>query len=324
MTALAMIDLAGFRLGAPQRAGVLTMVPVFGPAYPGVLSPRDGVKLAQVDGYGTVILRNPGSDGVAIVPLHVGYVQDGAQNHALCRSAFLAAGQELRFEDACCVQESVGGYLGERDQWFFTLPLELRATALSLRGETNYTKLWPAIRTLNRSYRLPGRGHLESILARKRNVLTQFRSRLELAAGQLGALFFLGSRLVGAEIAPSPAFFADVWPALVCFAYGPAAMRREPSAELAAELAGGPFAATTLDELVALREAELRERAGEVRGWIDAANWAAPAVTEEDRYLHMRLCTVDGERFAGQVVLADERPVYASLFAKAESPKESV
>lgn len=312
MTALAMIDLAGFRLGVPQRAGVLTMVPVFGTAYPGVLSPREGVKLARVDGYGTVLLRNPGGDGVAIVPLHIGYVQDGAQNHALCRSAFLAAGQELRFTDACCVQESVGGYLGERDQWFFTLPLELRATALSLRGEANYSKLWSAISRLNRSYGLPGRGHLESILARKRNVLTQFRSRLERVAGQLGALFFLGSRLVGAEIAPTPAYFADVWPALVCFAYGPAAMRHEPVPVVDAE----PYAVSTLDELVALREAEAAERAAEVRGWIDAANWSAPTVAEEERYLHMRLCTVDGERVAGQVVLADDRPVYASLFAK--------
>jgi len=311
MTALAMIDLAGFRLGVPQRAGILTMVPVFGPAYPGVLSPRDGVKLARVDGYGTVILRNQGSDGVAIVPLHIGYVQDGAQNHALCRSAFLAAGQELRFADACCVQETVGGYLGERDQWFFTLPLELRPAALELRGQSDYSKLWPAIRTLNRDYRLPARGHLESILARKRGVLTQFRSRLELAAGQLGALFFLGSRLVGAEIAPSPAFFADLWPALVCFAYGPAAMRREPLPTEAE-----PFAVSTLDELVAARAAQAAERAGEVRGWIDAANWSAPSVVEEDRYLHMRLCTVDGEHVAGQVVLAEDRPVYASLFAK--------
>jgi hypothetical protein len=306
-----MIDLAGFQLGVPQRAGVLTMVPVFGPAYPGVLSPRDGVKLARVDGYGTVILRNPGSDGVAIVPLHIGYVQDGAQNHALCRSAFLAAGQELRFADACCVQETVGGYLGERDQWFFTLPLELRPAALELRGQSDYSKLWPAIRTLNHDYRLPARGHLESILARKRGVLTQFRSRLELAAGQLGALFFLGSRLVGAEIAPSPAFFADVWPALVCFAYGPAAMRREPVGDVPE-----PFAVSALDELVAARATQAAERADEVRGWIDAANWSAPSVVEEDRYLHMRLCTVDGERVAGQVVLADDRPVYASLFTK--------
>lgn len=297
------LDLAGFRLGGPQRAGVLTMVPVFGPAVEGILSPRAGVKLARVDGYGTVVLRNPGNDGVAIVPLHIGYVQDGAQNHALCRSAFLAAGQELRFEDACCVQESVGGYLGERDQWFFTLPLELRPTALALRGETNYSKLWSVIGALNHGYGLPARGHLESLLARKRGVLTQFRSRLELVAGQLGALFFLGSRLVGAEIAPSPAYFADVWPALVCFAYGPAAMRREPAPPTEAE----PYDVSTLDELVAARAPEpVRIEEG----------WAATSVTEEDRYLNLRLCTVDGERFAGQVVLGEERVVYASLFTK--------
>jgi hypothetical protein len=306
-----MIDLAGFRLGPPQRAGALTMVPVFGTPYPGVLAPSAGVKLARVDGYGTVILRNPGSDGVAIVPLHMGYVQDGAQNHALCRSAFLAAGQELRFTDACCVQETTGGFLAERDQWFFTLPLELRATALNLRGESNYTKLWPAIRTLNRAYNLPGRGHLESLIGRRRGVLTQFRSRLELAAEQLGALFLLGSRLVGLEIAPTPAYFADVWPALVCFAYGPPAMRYEPIPGPAE-----PYHVSTVDEIRAALDANRRAEAERVHELIDAADWTAPTVTEEERFLHMRLCTVDGERMAGQVVLTDERPVYASLFAK--------
>nr|BFE28318.1 hypothetical protein GCM10010200_005690 [Actinomadura rugatobispora] len=42
----------------------------------------------------------------------------------MCRSAFLATGQTLMFEDACFVQQSQGGSLAERDQWFFIL-LEL-------------------------------------------------------------------------------------------------------------------------------------------------------------------------------------------------------
>jgi hypothetical protein len=311
MTSLATIDLTAYRFGAPQRAGALTMVPVFGPPYPGILTPRDGVKLSKVDGYGTVVLRNPGSDGVAIVPLHIGYVQDGAQNHALCRSAFLVPGQELRFEDACCVQESVGGYLGERDQWFFTLPVEVRPAALELRGQSNYTKLWPAIRTLNRTHRLPARGHLETLLARKRPVLTQFRSRLELVADQIGALFFLGSTLAGMEIAPSPAYFADVWPALVCFAYGPAALRREESI-----VDTPPYEVSTVDGLVAARAAAQRAEVARVRGWLDATDWAKPDVVEEERYLDLRLSTVVGNRVAGQVVTDGARPVYASLFAR--------
>jgi hypothetical protein len=314
MTSLAMIDMAEYRLGAPQRAGALTMVPVFGPAYAGILAPREGIKLARVDGYGTVVLRNPCSDGVALVPLHLGYVQDGAQNHALCRSAFLAAGQELRFTDACCVQETVGGYLGERDQWFFTLPVELRPAALRLRGEVNYSKLWPAIRALNTAYGLRARGHLETLLAHKRGVLTQFRSRLELVGEQLGALFLLntrtGTRLIGVELAPTPAYFADVWPALVCFAYGPAAMRREPHS-----VDPEPYEVSTVDELVAARAVERRADVERVRGWLDAAGWGQPAVTEEERYLQLRLNTVDGERVAGQVVTDGGRAVYASLFA---------
>jgi hypothetical protein len=313
MTSLATIDLAGFRLGAPQRVDDLTMVPVFGPAYPGVLSPRDGVKLVRVDGYGTVVLRNPGSDGVAIVPLHVGYVQDGAQNHALCRSALLAPGQEVRFEDACCVQESTGGYLTERDQWFFTLPLELRARALELRGQGTYSKLWPTIHAFNRGHGLRSRGHLELMLAGKRGFLTQYRSRLELAPGQLGALFIMADRVVGLEVAPNPAYFADVWPALVCFTYGPAAMRSRPEV-----VAAEPYEASTVDELVAAREAQVRAELARVRGCVDAAgrDWADPDVTEEERYLDLRLSTVVGAGVTGQIVSDGTRPVYASLFVR--------
>jgi hypothetical protein len=315
MTSLATIDLTGFRLGMPQRVDDLTVVPVFGPAYPGVLSPRDGVKLVRVDGYGTVVLRNPGSDGVAIVPLHVGYVQDGAQNHALCRSAFLAPGQEVRFEDACCVQESTGGYLTERDQWFFTLPLELRARALELRGQGTYSKLWPTIQSFNRSHGLRSRGHLELMLAGNRAFLTQYRSRLELVPGQLGALFITSGRVVGLEVAPNPAYFADVWPALVCFTYGPTAMRSRLTAAVAP---AEPYEASTVDELVAAREAQAHADLVRVRGCVEAASrdWADPDVTEEERYLDLRLSTVVGAGVAGQIVSYGSRPVYASLFVR--------
>lgn len=196
------VDATGYRLGPPQRAGALTMVPVFGPSYPGVAPPRSGLKLSRVVTYGQVELTNPAASGVAIVPLHVGYIQDSAQNHALCRSAFIAAGQTLRFDDACCVQASQGGYLSERDQWFFILPVELRAAALRLRGTSQYSKLWDDIADFNARHGLPARGHLEQVLTRKRAVLTQYQSRLEPLDGQLGALFFVGDSLAGVEIAP--------------------------------------------------------------------------------------------------------------------------
>ncbi|MFD0575330.1 ARPP-1 family domain-containing protein [Dactylosporangium darangshiense] len=307
------VDASGFRLGTPQRAGTLTMVPVFGPAYPGIVPPRSGLKLSRVVHYGQVELTNPASSGVAIVPLHVGYIQDAAQNHALCRSAFIAAGQTLRFDDACCVQESQGGYLaGRDDQWFFVLPVELRAAALRQRGVAQYSKLWSAIGSFNGRYGLPARGHLEQVLTRQRAGLTQFQSRLEPLDGQLGALFFVGGALAGVEIAPDPAYFAEVWTALACFAYGPAAWfsAGEPGE-------GAALSATSVDGLRAELAARRRGVADEVAERLARAAWQPGEPVEEERYLGLRLSTVDSGPVAGQYVTDGDRLVYASLFATA-------
>ncbi|MEU9873221.1 DUF6569 family protein [Actinomadura sp. NPDC048021] len=323
------LSLAGHRLGTPQQAGALTMVPIAGPALPGFAPPRTGLKLTRVAGYGQVELANRADSGVAIVPLHIGYIQDRAQNHALCRSAFLAAGQTVRFDDACCVQQSQGGYLSERDQWFFVLPLELRARALDLRGVTGYSKLWDDIAALNARHGLPRRGHLEQILSRKRAVLTQFQSRLEPQPGQLGALFFLSGRFAGLEIAPDPRYFAEMWTALVCFAYGVAAWHAEPAPP-------GPGAAAPYDGvqhgadqrqsdqhgaagLAGLRAALDRDRSArltEIGGWLADLPTGPVELREEERYLDLRLSTVTGAHLAGQIVTDGDRTVYASLFAR--------
>ncbi|MFI1916315.1 ARPP-1 family domain-containing protein [Nocardia sp. NPDC020380] len=302
------VDLAGYRLGAPQRAGALTMAPIFGPERPGIVPPRSGLKLSRVAGYGNVELHNGAASGVAIVPLHIGYIQEGAQNHALCSAALLGAGEKRMFADACCVQAAQGGYLEGRDQWFFVLPRELRAKALQLRGQVGYSKLWPEIAQLNSRYQLPARGHLEQILSRKRAVLTQFRSRLELLPGQLGAVFFAGERFAGLEIAPDPRFFAELWMPLVCFAYGVAAWQAEPPRTEAE-----PFDADDLAGLRAALDTSRETAAGQLNSWMPADTEVY--AVEEERYLDLRLHTLTGVELAGQLVTEHDRPVYASLFA---------
>ncbi|MFC5823918.1 ARPP-1 family domain-containing protein [Nonomuraea insulae] len=276
---------------------------------PASCRPRSGLKLKRVVGYGQVELSNAASEGVAIVPLHIGYIQDAAQNHALCSSALMGAGQSRRFDDACCVQAAQGGYLEGRDQWFFVLPVELRAAALRLRGRQDYAKLWPDISELNSAYGLPSRGHLEQILSRKRATLTQFQSRLELMPGQLGALFFVGDRFAGLELAPDPVYFGELWMALVCFAYGVAAWHAEP------EPAGAePYDVASLAELRAELVRDRAARLAEVASWMPAPVGDVRLV-EEERYLDLRLSTLTGDGLAGQVVTEHGRPVYASIFA---------
>jgi hypothetical protein len=308
-------DLSTYRFGMPQQSGTLTVLPVFGSDNDSrFVAPLSGLKLSQVRGYGNMELSNPAETGIAIVPLHMGYIQDRAQNHALCRSAFIAAGQKLMFEDACCVQAAQGGYLEGREQWFFILPLQLREEALELRGKEDYSKLWDAISRLNEQFSLANRGHLEQILSRKRAFLTQYQSRLELLPQQTGAVFFIGDKLAGVEIAPSAAYFQELWMPLVCFCYGVAAMYQEKDVEVKQPFV--PFSAGNLKELREQLNQSRLERQEQVRNWLAQTPAEQFGIEEEERFLSLRLQTVTGKNFAGQYVEEEGRLLYASLFAK--------
>lgn len=308
-------DLSTYRFGMPQQSGTLTVLPMFGSENDNrFVGPLSGLKLTQVRGYGNMELSNPSETGVAIVPLHMGYIQDRAQNHALCRSAFIAGGQKLMFEDACCVQASQGGYLEGREQWFFILPLQLREEALELRGKEDYSKLWNGITRLNEQFGLPNRGHLEQILSRKRAFLTQYQSRLELLPHQTGAMFFIQDKLAGVEIAPSAAYFQELWMPLVCFCYGVAAMYQEKDIEVKKPLV--PFSASNLQELRERLNQSRLERQEQVRNWLAQIPKQKFQIKEEERFMSLSLQTVKGKNFAGQFVEEEGRLLYASLFAK--------
>lgn len=313
------LDLSSQCFGLPQRSGTMTMLPVFGPDNKEKFSsPLSGLKLSRVKGYGNVEVENPsGGGGTAIVPLHMGYIQHKAQNHALCRSAFIAVGQKLMFTDACCVQSGQGGYLVGQEQWFFILPLQLRREALRLRGQKSYSKLWPAIKNLNKQFKLAERGHLEQIICRQRAYLTQYQSRFELLPGQTGALFFLGDKLAGLEIAPGAAYFKEVWMPLVCFCYGTAAMYLETVVKRH-EQEAVPFEAHNLVELKEQLEASRQEVQEQVAAALEKTPSEDFTIQEEERLLDLRLYTLTGKNFSGQFAEDDGQLVYASLAAHPE------
>ncbi|AFY58757.1 hypothetical protein Riv7116_6421 [Rivularia sp. PCC 7116] len=310
-------DLSAYRFGIPQKSGIMTVIPIFGSNVENAnkfAPPLSGLKLTQVRGYGNMEITNH-SQGIAILPLHMGYIQDKAQNHALCRSAFIAQGQKLMFEDACCVQSGQGGFLEEREQWFFILPLFLREEALKLQGQKSYSKLWNAISRLNQYFGLQNRGHLEQILSRKRAFLTQYQSRFELLRGQTGALFILGDKLAGIEIAPNAAYFQEVWMSLVCFCYGVAAMYFDKDGTSQDII---PFSATNLAELRQQLIESRQQMYAEVQSNLAKTPPEQFEVTKQEKFLNLRLKTIEGNNFAGEFVEEDGNLVYASVFAKSE------
>jgi hypothetical protein len=310
-------DLSAYRFGIPQKSGIMTVVPIFGSNSENkhkFAPPLSGLKLTQIRGYGNMEITNH-SQGIAIVPLHMGYIQDKAQNHALCRSAFIAEGQKLMFEDACCVQSGQGGFLKEREQWFFILPLFLREEALKLQGQKSYSKLWKAISKLNQRFGLPNRGHLEQILSRKRAFLTQYQSRFELLRGQTGALFILDDKLAGIEIAPNTVYFQEVWMSLVCFCYGVAAMHLE-TREIPQQIV--PFYAKNLAELRQRLVESRQQMYAEVQSNLANTPSEQFEVTKVEKFLSLQLKTINGNNFAGEFVEEEGKLVYASMFAKLE------
>ncbi len=311
---------APWRIGTPQTSGAMTVVPVFGAEHAGFVAPGAGVRLARVHTYGDVELSCPAdANGLAIVPLHMGFVQHGAQNHALCGSALIEPGKTVRFKDARCVQAAQGGLLEGRDQWFFVLPLGLRSTALRQIGQNGYNQLWGAIEELNVSFGLPKRGHLEQILTKQRATLTQFRSRFECLDGQTGALFFVGDRLAGVEIAPNAAYFRDIWMPLAAFAYGIAAHGIERKEKRSLYGDGEPFAGVgNLSELRDALDEARAERSDTLATIVSASSAGLSGAKRKAVARHGKtattLETLTASGFAGQYVKRDGEPVYVSLF----------
>ncbi len=319
------LDVSGIgSVGRAQSSGAMTVLPLFGTEHAGFVSPSKGVRLARVHTYGDVELSCPAevrtsTDDLAIVPLHMGFIQHGAQNHALCGSALIEPGKTVRFTDARCVQAAQGGLMEGRDQWFFVLPLGLRATALGQIGQTGYNNLWSAIEELNVSFGLPKRGHLEQLLTKQRATLTQFRSRFECLAGQTGALFFVGDRLAGIEIAPTASYFQDIWMPLISFAYGIAAYGIERNEDATPYANGEPFAGVgSLPEIRSALQETRAERDDTLATIISASAAGLSGIYRKTVFLHIKtgtvLQTVTAAGFAGQIVRRNDEAVYVSLF----------
>ena len=313
------LDLTARRFGRPQQSGPLTVVPLFGADANGKFTPPlSGLKLGGVRGYGNMELHNPGPSGVAIVPLHMGYIQDRAQNHALCRSAFLGAGQKRLFEDACCVQQAQGGYLESKEQWFFILPLGLRARSA---GAARPEELRQAVAGHQRAEHAARSG-----VARPSGTGPVRQAAVPDAVPEPAGIAARTDRAPCSSSATAwPASrwrrvrrtSEEVWMPLVCFCYGTAALEvAGETAPNAAELP--PFAATSLADLRSQLLASRQQRLERVRDWLAQTPADRFDRQEEEAYLGLRLYTAVGEHFIGQFVEDEGRLVYASLAARPE------
>jgi len=310
--------LEGLEPGTLLSWGLLEVLGLFPAKAPAdrsrFIAPLESLKLVKVPTYGTVVLRNSATHGLLLVPMHIGFFQEGAQNHATSRALLIEAGELLEAPDCFCIQQSQGGLLKEAQQRFLMLPLGLRRAAFEQRKTTGYSRLWGQIETFSRRYGISRGGHLERFLRPYFDRLVPLRHAFEAQPNQVGAAYFIGGQLAGIEVAPTPAYWQDIFPILTIYCYGPAALmaerRRWESTRHPLDLDGLRDLDDLEQRLQQTRDRERRARVDDVEA-VTRAEWSYSA--EEDRH-GVRVLAAEHGDWQGQLVRSGEEAIYVSLF----------
>ncbi|MGO8747477.1 MAG: ARPP-1 family domain-containing protein [Thermoguttaceae bacterium] len=277
-------------------------------------TPEEHLKLAQVPTYGTVVLRNTSPDQRLIVPMHIGFFQPGAQNHATSRALALEAGETLPVNDCFCIQAHQGGLLQEAQQRFVMLPLGLRQNALAKRGTQGFSWLWADIDGYTRQYGLATGGHLERFLRPNFDQLLPLRHALEPVPGQVGAAYFVAGRLAGVEVVPNETYWQELSPILAIYCYGPEALRAERRGYQRVSEPLDLGSLLGLDDLAhRLRDVRAREARQRTDIVNELATLAFDQQVDEDRH-GLRVATFGLSPWLGQAVRDGRQVVYASVF----------
>ncbi|MBO0782675.1 MAG: hypothetical protein J2P37_28000 [Ktedonobacteraceae bacterium] len=311
--------LKGLVPGQLQSWGLLDVIPLFlaneaGNGRSRFVSPLEHLKLVSVPTYGTLTLQNASKSGALIAPMHIGFFQPGAQNHATSRVLLFGPGETLTVKDAFCIQASQGGLLQEAQQRFIVLPLGLRKAALAARGKEGYSRLWRDIDGYNRRYGIARGGHLERFLRPYFHRLMRFRHTLELLPGQVGAAYFVAGNLVGVEVAPNVDYWQDIGPILNIYCYGAAALLAERHQLKAQRHVVDLEGLASLDDLVQRlaedRQLQATERIDLVRA-LSTLPWKQPGSAAQDR---PRIVNLAQGEWSGQAVREGDDLLYLSLF----------
>lgn len=311
--------LKGLVPGQLQSWGTLEALPLFpenmeGNGHRHFVSPLEHLKLVRVPSYGTLVLENASKSGTLIAPMHIGFFQPGAQNHATSRVLLFGPGKAQTVDDAFCIQAAQGGLLHEAQQRFIILPLSLRKAALAKRGQAQFSRLWQDIDAYNRRYGIARGGHLERFLRPYFHRLMRFRHALELLPGQVGAAYFVAGHLVGVEIAPNAAYWQDIWPILNIYCYGAAALLAERHQLKTPDHAISLDGLTDLDDLAHRLMLDRQQQTSERVDLLHAFSKLSWQQTDTEKQNGLYIMHLSQGEWSGQAVREWNNQVYLSVF----------
>lgn len=304
--------------GRVQSVDEMTVVPLVGEDHSDVVSTPASLKFERTTTYGTMVFKNDDARP-AIVPTHYSIRGRGAQDHAMAGSGVVLAGRSKQFDNACCVEETQGGYLGSSGNDEDVLPIGLRRALLNYgrRMENHYGKLWSPIKDWLRGTGVTARSsaHLRYFYDNKdiKNELEQFAAEFEPVPGQIGALILFSGVPVGLEIMPSQDHWEAYWRQLIRGCYGAELIRLkklnrlQPSALIMPDI---PEDAAP-DKVKEILEDFVAKLQSDVIPMIQGIDVTGNRKVSQEGGLETRMLTT--QTGGGDVILKDSEPIYVSL-----------
>jgi len=223
--------------GTIQSVDEMTVVPILGDDLTKNTSKPENIKFKKTSSYGTMIFENEDDSGFGIVPSNVMVISEkAAQDHAMSEVGVIGWHQSKTWSNACCVQQTQGGYLTDQNNEYNVLPLQLRKALLdpTKRADKDYDKLWGDITDFLAD--VPGinsgQGHLEYFFKPFRKELEDFAAEFEPVENQIGAVVLFNGHIVGLEIMPTVLYWSTLWKWLIRGCYGAQLLKLKKAGQL--------------------------------------------------------------------------------------------
>lgn len=316
-------------VGNVQSVDEMTLVPILGKER-GEIAKPSSLSFKQTTNYGTMVFENTDTSREAIVPTNMMVRSKGGQDHAMAGSGVVMQRQSRSFGNACCVEESQGGFLDGAEETD-VLPINLRKALIdqSIRSRSSYQKLWGKIRGWLEGLQLRGGRHSAHLRyfydePDVKKALEDFAAEFEPVDNQIGAIIMFSGTPVGIEIMPSSEHWEEYWKLLVRGCYGAEMLRLKmlgklkPSTLILPDLPILPAGADseqikehvkqvtkTLDDF----SQHLREEVLPLLGNIEIK--AQRSISEDGSLQTQLVETTSGG--GGDLILQGDNPVYLSL-----------
>ena len=302
-----------------QVVDEMTVVPLVGENRGDIAEP-EALVFQRTNNYGSMVYKNEDEEKSTIVPSNMMVRGPSAQDHAMSGSGIIQAKGRVTFNNACCIEETQGGFLTDSNNEYDILPVGLRKKLLSLekRKMKKYNKLWPEIAGwLQHSGASSSRAHLRYFYDNPviKESLETFSAEFEPVSYQIGAIILFQEKIVGIEIMPSVAHWEIYWKLLIRGCYGAELIKQKNEGTIkpsALQMPDFPNVVASPNALISIvddfekniRHSAIQQLSSiQVKGVIDLGK-------KSDLHTGLVQTTAGG---GGDIILQKDEPIYLSL-----------